>query len=70
MNPNQIKRRENLGLATLVIGVLVCLASLAFFLINPMAALAGFSMGLVVTIGGGLVLGSIPDLVHTPDESY
>ena len=70
MNPDQVKRREYLGLAGLVVGVLNLLAGIGclIFLVPVGLALMGF--GIAVTIAGVIVLNRIPDVVASPDEVW
>ena len=70
MNPNQVKRRENWGLCALVAGAVLSLCGLLSLFVSLTVAAAGLAVGIALAAAGGVTLRSIPDLVHTPDESY
>lgn len=70
MNPEQVKRREHLGLICLICGILMLLVGLGclFYLLNLGLALTGF--GMAATSTGIFVLNRIPDVVVSPDEAW
>ena len=70
MNPEQVKRREYLGLAGLVVGVLNLLAGIGCLIYLVPLGLALMGFGIAVTIAGVMVLNRIPDVVASPDEVW
>ena len=70
MNPEQVKRREYLGLAGLVVGVLNLLAGIGCLIYLVPLGLALMGFGISVTIAGVMVLNRIPDVVASPDEVW
>ena len=70
MNPEQVKRREYLGLAGLIVGVLNMIAGIGCLLYLVPLGLALMGFGIAVTIAGVMVLNRIPDVVASPDEVW
>ena len=70
MNPEQVKRREYLGLAGLVVGVLNLLAGIGCLIYLVPLGLALMGFGIAVTIAGVMILNRIPDVVASPDEVW
>ena len=70
MNPEQVKRREYLGLAGLVVGVLNLLAGIGCLIYLVPLGLALMGFGIAVTIAGVMVLNRIPAVVASPDEVW
>ena len=70
MNPEQVKRREYLGLTGLVVGVLNLLAGIGCLIYLVPLGLALMGFGIAVTIAGVMVLNRIPDVVASPDEVW
>ncbi len=70
MSPSQVKKREHSGIVGLLIGgLLVAVGALGLFFAWPLALLV-LAIGAAGVVTGGVTLASIPDLVHTPDESW
>ncbi len=67
MNPEQVKRREYLGLAGLAVGIINLVAGLTclLYLVPVGLALIGFG-----TAAGVFILNRIPDVVASPDEFW
>jgi hypothetical protein len=70
MNPEQVKRREYLGLAGLVVGVLNLIAGLTCLLYLVPVGLALMGFGTAATVAGIIILNRIPDVVASPDELW
>ncbi len=70
MSPSQVKKREHSGIVSLLVGaLLVAVGALGLFFTWPLALLV-LGIGAVGVVVGSVTLVSIPDLVHTPDESW
>jgi predicted membrane channel-forming protein YqfA (hemolysin III family) len=70
MSPSQVKKREYSGIVILISGCfLVAAGALGLFFAWPLALLL-LGIGAAGVVTGGVTLASIPDLVHTPDESW
>lgn len=70
MSPSQVKKREYSGIVSLISGCfLVAAGALGLFFTWPLALLL-LGIGATGVVAGGAVLASIPDLIHTPDESW
>ena len=63
MNPEEIKRREYLGLAGLVLGLLNLLAGLAGLMFSMPLGLLMLGLGTGLTAAGVFILKRIPDVV-------
>ena len=70
MSPSQVKKREHTGIVSLIIGVFLVAVGTVGLLFTWELAVAVLGLGTVGIIAGGVTLASIPDLVHTPDESW
>lgn len=70
MNPEAVKRREYIGIACFLGGVFLCIVGIAGFFLHWTAALTIVIFGIATGGGGIATLSSIPDLIHTPDESW
>lgn len=70
MNPETVKRREYIGILCFLCGIFLCIVGITGFFLHWTAALAIVIFGIVTGGGGIATLSSIPDLIHTPDESW
>ncbi len=70
MNPNQIKRREYLGLATLIAGVLALLIGMLCLLVSTAIGLLVAVLGLAVCTCGVVILHNIPDVMVQQEELW
>ena len=68
MNPQQVKRREYLGLGTTLIGAVFVVSSIFSVFFAPLIALALAVTGSAVLATGIFVLNSIPDVLASADE--
>ena len=68
MNPDQVKRREYLGLTGLIVGILIALTGLACLLFLFPLGLAVTGLGCAITAAGIFVLNKIPDVLASPEE--
>lgn len=70
MNPDEVKRREYLGLAGLVLGLLNVIAGLIGLMFSPPLGLIVLGLGIAVTFAGIFVLTKIPDVVEPADDLW
>lgn len=70
MNPETVKRREYLGILLFLGGVFLCILGMAGFFFYWTTALAILIFGIAIGSGGIATLSTIPDLIHTTDESW
>lgn len=70
MNPSQIKRREYIGLAALIGGLIVLLAGILCLLISLPISLLLLGSGVAIGVTGITVLHNIPDVIGQPEELW
>ena len=70
MNPNQVKRREYLGLSGLLLGAILVLSGVISLLFLLPLGLGLLGLGCALFAAGVLVLMHIPDLVGPPEEVW
>ena len=70
LNPDDIKRREHIGLSVLALGILLTLVGLGVLLLNIIAGLVVLSIGIALTATGVFVVMKIPDVVGQPEELW
>ena len=70
MNPQQVKRREYLGLGALIIGLLHVVAGLVSLLFSMPIGLVVLGLGAALLTAGTLVLSNIPDVVGPAEDLW
>ncbi|MCZ6656374.1 MAG: hypothetical protein O7C67_03700 [Gammaproteobacteria bacterium] len=70
MSPSQVKKREHTGIISLIIGIFLVAVGAVGLLFTWQLALLLLGLGTIAVVAGSVTLASIPDLVHTPDESW
>ncbi len=70
MSPSQVKKREHTGIISLIIGIFLVAVGAVGLLFTWQLALLLLGLGIIGVVAGSVMLASIPDLVHTPDESW
>ncbi len=70
MNPEQIKRREYLGLSALGVGILNALAGICCLLASLAVGLVLISFGTALAAAGLFILTKIPDVLGQPEELW
>jgi len=70
MNPEQVKRREYLGLATLVLGAIGVIAGVVWFFFQIPTGLILLGIGVAAGTIGILVLNRIPDMIASGDDLW
>ncbi len=68
MNPDEVKRREYLGLGALVLGLLNVITGLTCLLFSMPLGLTFLGFGVGITAAGIFVLTKIPDVIG-PSEN-
>ena len=69
-NPTVIRHRENVGVLLLVTGAILMLVALGTAFVYPALGIVALLASLIIAVTGGRVLGELPDLLTTPDESF
>lgn len=70
MDPEEVKRREYLGLVALVLGIVFFLAGLTCLAYLAAIGLALIAFGAALTVVGINVLKGIPDVIPSPDDIW
>jgi hypothetical protein len=70
MDPQEVKRREYLGLTALVLGSVLSLAGLACLLYLASIGLVLIALGAGLIVAGMTILKRIPAIVPSPDDVW
>jgi len=70
MNPDEVKRREYLGLAGLLVGLLNAVTGLIGLLFSIPVGLIVLSIGIAITAAGIFILTKIPDVVAPTEDLW
>ena len=70
MNPQQVKRREYLGLAGLLLGLINAIAGLISLVFSMPIGLTLLGFGLAASAAGTIVLTTIPDVVGPVEDLW
>lgn len=70
MNPQQVKRREYLGLAGLLLGLINAIAGLISLIFSMPIGLTLLGFGLATSAASTIVLTKIPDVVGPVEDLW
>jgi hypothetical protein len=70
LNPDQVKRREYVGLGAFIFGAIDLIAGILLLLVGVHAGLWLAILGAVIAAAGTHVLMKIPDLIGSSDEIW